>query len=68
MKKRSTKFQPGRSGNPAGRPVGSKNKLSEEEKPRFVINAKPLTTLEWLHEHGLDVIESSETVMLENDQ
>ena len=30
MKKKSTKFQPGQSGNPAGRPKGSKNKLSED--------------------------------------
>ena len=29
MKKKSTKFQPGQSGNPKGRPVGSRNKLSE---------------------------------------
>ena len=29
MTKKSTKFQPGQSGNPAGRPVGSRNKLSE---------------------------------------
>ena len=30
MPKESTQFQPGKSGNPAGRPVGSKNKLSED--------------------------------------
>lgn len=30
MKKKSTKFQPGQSGNPAGRPKGSRNKLSED--------------------------------------
>jgi hypothetical protein len=30
MGKQSTKFKPGQSGNPAGRPVGSKNKLSED--------------------------------------
>jgi hypothetical protein len=30
MAKQSTKFQPGQSGNPAGRPVGSRNKLSEQ--------------------------------------
>jgi hypothetical protein len=30
MKKRSNQFQPGQSGNPAGRPKGSKNKLSED--------------------------------------
>lgn len=30
MTKKSTKFQPGQSGNPAGRPKGSKNKLSED--------------------------------------
>ena len=29
MKKKSTKFQPVQSGNPAGRPMGSRNKLSE---------------------------------------
>ena len=29
MKKKSTKFQPGQSGNPKGRPMGSRNKLSE---------------------------------------
>ena len=29
-KRKSTKFQPGQSGNPAGRPTGSKNKLSED--------------------------------------
>ena len=29
MGKQSTKFHPGQSGNPAGRPVGSRNKLSE---------------------------------------
>ena len=29
MGKQSTKFQPGQSGNPKGRPVGSRNKLSE---------------------------------------
>jgi len=29
MKKKSTKFQPGQSGNPSGRPMGSRNKLSE---------------------------------------
>ncbi len=28
--KKSTKFQPGQSGNPKGRPKGSKNKLSED--------------------------------------
>ena len=28
--KKSTKFQPGQSGNPDGRPVGSRNKLSED--------------------------------------
>ena len=28
-KRKSTKFQPGKSGNPAGRPAGSRNKLSE---------------------------------------
>ena len=42
--------------------------VSQKEKVRFVINAKPLTTLEWLHEHGLDVIESPESLLLENDQ
>ena len=113
--KKSTKFQPGKSGNPLGRPVGSRNKLSEtfvsdlqelwveqgseilrrvaEESPdkllaamvqvlpkdfqvsvsndstHWVINAQPtLTTLEWLQENGLDVIESPKPVMLENDQ
>ena len=29
MSKKDTQFKPGRSGNPHGRPVGSKNKLSE---------------------------------------
>ena len=29
MGNKSTKFQPGQSGNPKGRPVGSRNKLSE---------------------------------------
>ena len=29
MGKKSTKFQPGQSGNPKGRPMGSRNKLSE---------------------------------------
>jgi len=112
MAKQSTKFQPGQSGNPKGRPVGSRNKLSEhfvsdlqelwdeqgseilrriaEESPdkilaalvqvlpkdfqvsvsndstHWVINAKPMTTLEWMQENGLDVIETP--LMLENDQ
>jgi len=30
MKRKSTQFKPGQSGNPAGRPKGSKNKLSED--------------------------------------
>ena len=30
MGKQSTQFKPGQSGNPAGRPPGSKNKLSED--------------------------------------
>lgn len=30
MGKESTQFKPGQSGNPAGRPVGSRNKLSEQ--------------------------------------
>lgn len=30
MGNNTTKFQPGQSGNPAGRPKGSKNKLSED--------------------------------------
>ncbi len=29
MRNKSTQFKPGKSGNPAGRPVGSRNKLSE---------------------------------------
>ena len=29
MPRKSTQFQPGQSGNPKGRPVGSKNKLGE---------------------------------------
>ena len=29
MRNKSTQFQPGQSGNPKGRPVGSRNKLSE---------------------------------------
>ena len=29
MGKQSTQFKPGQSGNPAGRPMGSRNKLSE---------------------------------------
>ena len=112
MAKQSTKFQPGQSGNPKGRPKGSRNKLSEhfvtdhqelwdeqgpeilrrvaKESPdklltamvqvlpkdlqvtvdqknvKWVINAKPLTPLEWLQEHRLNVIESPS--MLENDQ
>ena len=30
MKKKSTQFQPGQSGNPKGRPKGAKNRLSED--------------------------------------
>ena len=30
MRKQSTQFQPGKSGNPLGRPRGSRNKLSEQ--------------------------------------
>lgn len=29
MRNKSTQFKPGKSGNPAGRPMGSRNKLSE---------------------------------------
>ena len=112
MGNKTTQFQPGQSGNPKDRPVGSRNKLSEhfvsdlqelreeqgpkilrrvakddpakllaamvqvlpkdfqitvdQQNMKWVINAKPLTTLEWMQEHGLNVIESH--VLLESDQ
>ena len=113
MPNKSTKFQPGQSGNPAGRPVGSRNKLCEQfvtdlqqlwdeqgfailqrvadEHPekllaamvqvlpkdfqlsvndnnvRFVINAQPLTELEWRRKHDLEITESleQESVLLD---
>ena len=42
--------------------------VSQEEKPTWVINAQPLSVEDWAAEHGIKTIESSETVMLENDQ
>jgi len=38
----------------------------DQQNVKWVINAKPLTTLEWMQEHGLNVIESPS--MLESDQ
>ena len=47
-KRKSTKFQPGQSGNPKGRPVGSRNKLSEH----FVTDLQEL----W-DEQGSDILQ-----------
>ena len=112
MGKKSTKFQPGQSGNPKGRPKGSRNKLSEtfvsdlqelweEQGPdilrrvakdepskllaamvqvlpkdfqvsvsndstHWVINAQPMTVLEWKEKYLTKISESP--VLLESDQ
>ena len=49
MKRKSTKFQPGQSGNPKGRPKGAKNKLSENFLQALSENFK---------KHGKEAIET----------
>ena len=115
MSRKDTQFRSGSewNGNAAGRPLGSKNKLSEdflealtknfakhgkqaiarvledspvqylkivaslvprefllevtqEEKPRFVINASAMNLEEWQAHHGLNVIKSPQQVTKEN--
>ena len=115
MSNKDTQFRSGSewNGNAAGRPVGSKNKLSEsfldeltksfkkhgrealdrvcrdspgeylriiaglmpkellleisqEEKPRFVINAAPMSLEEWQAHHGLNVTKSPQKGPVEN--
>jgi len=47
-KKQNTRFKPGQSGNPAGRPKGSRNKVSEKLLEALAID---------FDDHGKQVIE-----------
>ena len=40
--------------------------VSQEEKPRFVINASPMSIEDWQAHHGLNVIESPQKEPVEN--